>query len=84
MIRAVAEHTQLPEPGTALKCTPTKSGRDGVVICAAVDQTCDEIQLLAAVPTEAITPLQSGGLFWEDVPLTVSPLPYPIPAEDLD
>ena len=84
MIRAVAEHTQLPEPGTALKCTPTKSGRDGVVICAAVDHTCDEIQLLAAVPTEAITPLQSGGLSWEDVPLTVSPLPYPIPAEDLD
>ena len=81
MIRAIAEHAGRPEPGTHIRVATATSGRDGVVICAAAADTHGEIQLLAAVPTEVVNPLGSGSLFWGDIPLTVSTLPYPIPAE---
>ena len=81
MIRAIAEHAGPPQPGNHIRVATATSGRDGVVISAAATDTPGEIQLLAAVPIEAINPLESGCLFWEDTPLTVSPLPYLIPAE---
>ena len=39
------------------------------------------MQLLAAVPIEMMASPESGSLFWKDIPLTVSPLPYPIPID---
>jgi len=81
MIRALGEHTGRPEPGAQIRVETATSGRDGVVICAGTADTPGGMQLLAAVPIEVIASPESGSLFWEDVPLTVSTLPYPIPAE---
>ena len=78
MIRAIGEHAGCPEPGTPVRVETATSGRDGVVICAEAAATPGGMQLLAAVPIEVIASPESGSLFWKDIPLTVSPLPYPI------
>ena len=81
MIRAIGEHGGWPEPGTQVRVETATSGRDGVVICAEAADTSGEMQLLAAVPIEVMASPESGSLFWKDIPLTVSPLPYPIPTD---
>lgn len=81
MIRAIGEHGGCPEPGTQVRVETATSGRDGVVICAEAADTSGEMQLLAAVPIEVMASPESGSLFWKDIPLTVSPLPYPIPTD---
>jgi len=81
MIRAIGEHGGRPEPGTQVRVETATSGRDGVVICAEAADTSGEMQLLAAVPIEVMASPESGSLFWKDIPLTVSPLPYPIPTD---
>ena len=81
MIRAIGEHAGCPEPGTQVRVETATSGRDGVVICAEAAETPGGMQLLAAVPIEVMASPESGSLFWNDIPLTVSPLPYPIPID---
>lgn len=81
MIRAIGEHAGCPEPGTQVRVETATSGRDGVVICAEAADTPGGMQLLAAVPIEVMASPESGSLFWNDIPLTVSPLPYPIPID---
>jgi len=81
MIRATGEHAGCPEPGTQVRVETATSGRDGVVICAEAADTPGRMQLLAAVPIEVMASPESGSLFWNDIPLTVSPLPYPIPID---
>ena len=81
MIRVIAEHAVHPKPGAPIAVATATSGRDGVVICGAPANSPGGMQLLAAVPVELITSPESGNLFWEDIPLTVSPLPYLIPTE---
>ncbi len=81
MIRVIAEHAVHPEPGAPIAVATATSGRDGVVICGAPADSTGGMQLLATVPMELISSPESGSLFWEDIPLTVSPLPYRIPTE---
>ena len=81
MIRVIAEHAVHPEPGAPIAVATATSGRDGVVICGAPADSTGGMQLLATVPMELISSPESGSLFWEDIPLTVSPLPYWIPTE---
>lgn len=81
MIRAIGEYAGCPEPGTQVRVETATSGRDGVVICSEAADTPGRMQLLAAVPIEVMASPESGSLFWKDIPLTVSPLPYPIPTD---
>lgn len=81
MIRAIGEHAGCPDPGTQVRVETATSGRDGVVICAEAADTPGEMQLLAAVPIEVMASPESGSIFWKNIPLTISPLPYPIPID---
>ena len=83
MIRAVAEQTRHPDPGDAVLCTSGTSGRNGVVVSAGATGTPGQIQLLASVPVTAIMNSNSEELLWEETPLSIRPLPYPLPLDNL-
>ncbi len=83
MIRAVAEQTRHPDPGSTVLCTSGASGRNGVVVSAGATRTPGQIQFLASVPVTAIMKSNSEELLWEETPLSIRPLPYRIPVDDL-
>ena len=83
MIRAVVEQTRHPDPGDAVLSTSGASGRNGVVVSAGAARTPGQIQLLASVPVTAIMKSDSEELLWEETPLSIRPLPYRLPVDDL-
>ena len=83
MIRAVTEQPRHPDPGSAVLCTSGASGRNGVVVCAGATQNPGQIQLLASVPVTAIMKSDPQELLWGEAPLSICPLPYLLPVDDL-
>lgn len=83
MIRVVAEQTRHPDPGNTVLCGSGGSGRNGVVVSAGATRTPGQIQLLASVPVTAMMKSNSEELLWEETPLSIRPLPYPVPVDDL-